>query len=83
MTQTHVFPRPRFSRGQERLENDLDVEIGPNFARGQTHIERIGRAHRGDFASGQASQLRHPEYGYEGRFSVGEDNIRQEDLLSG
>ena len=66
--------RPRFSRGQETATEDSYRRVEPCFARGQAQIMGIGRTHKGEFSTGQERQPHHPEWGYEGRFSRGQES---------
>lgn len=65
--------RPRFSRGQETGADDSYKRVEPCFARGQAKIKPLGRAHKGEFSTGQERRPHHPEWGYEGRFSQGQE----------
>lgn len=66
---------PRFSRGQETNDDRSWVVVGPNFARGQSRRRVLGRAHKGEFATGQEVHVHHPEWDYAGRFSRGQEQI--------
>jgi hypothetical protein len=60
--------RPDFARGQEKGEGP---HARPDFARGQETRPRP--VQEGDFAEGQEQEQHHPEEGYHGRFSRGQE----------
>ena len=44
--QSQNFPRPRFSRGQERADDGSSEHVAPNFARGQMKTKTLGPPQR-------------------------------------
>ena len=73
MEKSLTHERPRFSRGQETLADHRPSRPEPCFARGQARITTVGRAHKGEFSTGQECRPHHPEWEYEGRFSRGQE----------
>lgn len=67
--------RPRFGRGQESSGDSPEKHLRPNFAIGQSRTKVTDDSHIGDFATGQELLIHHPEWGYEGRFSLGQERL--------
>lgn len=74
--------RPRFCRGQERSGDSPAKHLRPNFAVGQSGTKVTDDSHVGDFATGQEHLIHHPEWAYEGRFSLGQELLVRPSAVS-